>query len=195
MVGQADQPAAPGATAPSGSENGLSRLLLTALLSAATGTVATVALLSKWIKTAAPPELYYEANDENLRLLLAVPLLWRSYIPNVFAWNGHIASLFGYVKLPSWSHRRADVEVITPNLCPTLRLTSPTPCIVVVMVTLSPSTASPKVHATFSLSHGPQPLHRSSRCQMEARFLSSGAPLRRRIRRRYSCSQASLPRL
>eukprot|EP00967_Tisochrysis_lutea_P140722 scaffold257566_cov35-Tisochrysis_lutea.AAC.3 len=71
------------------------------------------AVTSQWIKTAAAPELFYEVNEDNLRLLLAVPLLWRAYIPNVFAWNGHIASIFGYVKLPSWSHRRVDIEVIT----------------------------------------------------------------------------------
>jgi hypothetical protein len=30
----------------------------------------------------------------------------------MLAWNGHLASLLGYVKLPSWHHRCEDVEVI-----------------------------------------------------------------------------------
>jgi len=98
---------------PAGSSYSLGRLLFTALVSAASAAVATTVFFSTWIKNAAPPELYYQINEENLRLLLAVPLLWRSYIPNVFAWNGHVASVFGYVKLPSWSHRRDNIEVIT----------------------------------------------------------------------------------
>jgi len=61
-------------------------------------------LFTRWIREAAPPELRYAPSEENVKLVMAVPLLLRSYIPNVLTRNGHLASLFGYIKLPSWRH-------------------------------------------------------------------------------------------
>jgi hypothetical protein len=52
--------------------------IATALASASVSAIGMSALFAQWIKKAAPPELYYMNTESNLRLLLAIPLLWRS---------------------------------------------------------------------------------------------------------------------
>ena len=104
-----DSPTSQPQTSEDGS--GLWRLLLTASASAATTAVGMALLFTRWIREAAPPELRYAPSEENVKLVMAVPLLLRSYIPNVLTRNGHLASLFGYIKLPSWRHR-CDREVV-----------------------------------------------------------------------------------
>jgi len=104
-----DSPTSQPQTSEDGS--GLWRLLLTASASAATTAVGMALLFTRWIREAAPPELRYAPSEENVKLVMAVPLLLRSYIPNVLTRNGHLASLFGYIKLPSWRHR-CDRELV-----------------------------------------------------------------------------------
>lgn len=56
----------------------------------------------------APPQLHFAPTEENLALLRAMPLLSRSYVPNLLAWNAHLAGFFGYVKLPGKEPSRVE---------------------------------------------------------------------------------------
>ena len=71
-----------------------------ALASASASAAATVALLAVWVRRMRPPVLHFSKTAANERLLRAIPLLHRAYVPNLFAWNAHLAGFFGYVKLP-----------------------------------------------------------------------------------------------
>ena len=49
-----------------------------------------------------------------------IPLLQRSYVPHVLAWNAHLAGYFGYFKLPVYRYlgARARLEETVPQPSP-----------------------------------------------------------------------------
>ncbi len=92
--------------------NALPRLLATSVSAALAAALSMGALFTAWVRKMAPPRLYYTNTDANIRLLLAMPLLWRTYVPNVFCWNAHLASLFGYMRLRPIASKPALTERI-----------------------------------------------------------------------------------
>ncbi len=88
----------------------IARLAFASLGSAALTAAATAGLFAAWVRRMAPPVLHYMPTEENLAIIRAVPLLMRSYVPHLAAWNAHLAGFFGYVKLPG--RRAAAVERI-----------------------------------------------------------------------------------
>ena len=86
-----------------------------AVLSATCGTFcATVALFALWVKRFQPPRLFMMDTEENSRLLRAMPILLRSYVPNILTWNRHLAGVFGYVKLPGQKPHSTE-RVVMPD--------------------------------------------------------------------------------
>lgn len=89
--------------------NDLPRLLATSAASLVLGIVGTASVFIAWVQRMAPPKLYYMPTAANRKLILAMPLLFRSYVPNLLSWNAHAAGFFGYFKLPGkrpdWTER------------------------------------------------------------------------------------------
>ena len=80
--------------------DGLSQLLLTASAAAVLSALSTASLFLAWVQRLRPPRLYYFPSAANRAMVMAMPLLMRSYVPNLLSWNAHAAGFFGYVKLP-----------------------------------------------------------------------------------------------
>ena len=80
--------------------NTLGALLTVALSSAALSAFTTSALFLAWVRRFRPPKLHYDPTPENEAIVRHLPLLHRTYVPNMLAWNAHLAGIFGYLKLP-----------------------------------------------------------------------------------------------
>lgn len=81
-------------------EMSLLGLLAVGCAGAAFSAITTASLFIAWVQRMAPPTLYYLPTAANRALVMAMPLLFRSYVPNLLSWNAHAAGFFGYVKLP-----------------------------------------------------------------------------------------------
>lgn len=90
----------------------LGALLATAIASGTAAALGTAAVFSAWVQRMRPPILHYSPTPGNEALLRAMPMLLRTYVPNLLAWNAHAAGFFGYVKLPSRAPR-AKRELVT----------------------------------------------------------------------------------
>lgn len=83
-----------------GGGDSLGSLLAVALASSSATAITVAIVFLKWIRRFAPPLLYYAPTPANRALVAAVPLLLRTYVPNLLSWNAHAAGVFGYLKLP-----------------------------------------------------------------------------------------------
>ena len=68
------------------------------------GAAGTASLFAAWVASMRPPQLRFAPTAANLGLLRSIPLLHRSYVPHILAWNAHLAGYFGYVKLPVYRY-------------------------------------------------------------------------------------------
>ena len=68
------------------------------------GAAGTASLFAAWVASMRPPQLRFAPTAANLALLRSIPLLHRSYVPHILAWNAHLAGYFGYVKLPVYRY-------------------------------------------------------------------------------------------
>ena len=68
------------------------------------GAAGTASLFAAWVASMRPPRLRFVPTAANLALLRSIPLLHRSYVPHILAWNAHLAGYFGYVKLPVYRY-------------------------------------------------------------------------------------------
>lgn len=100
---------------PNAEPDSLLALLATAFASGTIGALATAALFAAWIKRMRPPTLHYSPTPENEALLRDIPMLLRTYVPNILAWNAHTAGFFGYVKLPKRASRVRQEVVTLPD--------------------------------------------------------------------------------
>ena len=80
--------------------------------SAVLSVIGTASVCIAWVQRMAPPTLFYAKTERNRALVSAIPLLLRSYVPNLLSWNAHSAGFFGYVKLPE-KKRPHSVERVT----------------------------------------------------------------------------------
>ena len=80
------------------------------------GAAGTASLFAAWVASMRPPRLRFAPTAANLALLRSIPLLQRSYVPHVLAWNAHLAGYFGYFKLPVYRYlgARARLEETVP---------------------------------------------------------------------------------
>ena len=83
--------------------------------SAAAATVGTALTFAAWVKRAAPPQLHYAETPENRQLIADMPIMLRSYIPNLLSWNKHLAGVFGYLKLPTRVRPHSTERVTMPD--------------------------------------------------------------------------------
>jgi hypothetical protein len=89
----------------------LGALLSVAAAGAVLSAIATSSVFIAWVQRMAPPRLFYMPTRFNRELVMAMPLLMRSYVPNLLSWNAHAAGFFGYFKLPG--KRPHSVERVT----------------------------------------------------------------------------------
>ena len=78
----------------------LASLLSVGVASAILAATTTAITFAAWVKRCAPPRLFFKDTAFNRNLLKSMPILLRTYIPNLLSWNAHTAGFFGYVKLP-----------------------------------------------------------------------------------------------
>ena len=75
--------------------------------------ITTASLFVAWVQRMRPPSLHYTPTEANDALVRNMPLLLRTYVPNLLSWNAHLAGFFGYVKLPGPRPTSASREMIT----------------------------------------------------------------------------------
>jgi hypothetical protein len=89
------------------------------------GALGTASLFAAWVASMRPPRLRFAPTFANLALLRSIPLLHRSYVPHILAWNAHLAGYFGYVKLPVYRYlggRARPEETVHLSRIPSLLL-------------------------------------------------------------------------
>ena len=90
-----------------------------AVASCIVGAAGTASLFAAWVASMRPPRLRFAPTAANLAMLRSIPLLQRSYVPHVLAWNAHLAGYFGYFKLPVYRYlggrARPEETVLLPS--------------------------------------------------------------------------------
>ena len=79
------------------------------------GAAGTASVFAAWVARMRPPRLRFAPTAANLALLRSIPLLHRSYVPHILAWNAHLAGIIGYIKLPVYRYlgrARAEETVL-----------------------------------------------------------------------------------
>ena len=103
----------PGGAEDCDNDSRLGSLLAVGVASSLTTVITTASLFLAWVQRMRPPSLHYSPTAANEAMLRDMPLLLRTYVPNMLSWNAHLAGFFGYVKLPGPRPPAARRETIT----------------------------------------------------------------------------------